>query len=108
MPGKVKSLMAALSEDGIYTADWHAYNRRLAERLAEAWPASLVWMGTQRELGELVLDLYKDGKIKATSRMNAFEQVCAHFVDRRGKGLNPHSLWENTAQKRAKDKGEPR
>jgi hypothetical protein len=53
------------------------------------------WTGTVRDFGDWVLNAYHDGKIIATSDMNALEQLCEHFLQKDGSPLNARSIKQN-------------
>jgi hypothetical protein len=66
----------------------------------------IVWTGKLRDLGVVTRELFEKGFLKATSEMNALEQVCRHFVRRNGAPIDPRSLWQNLKNKRDKDEGD--
>jgi hypothetical protein len=55
----------------------------------------LQWIGTNRSWADTILKLFKEGKIKATSSMNALEQASFFFIDKKGKPFDSRTAWQN-------------
>jgi hypothetical protein len=64
----------------------------LVKRHFEPTQAKEIWLGNAREFGDLVLDLFAKGKISGTSKMNALEKMCEHFVQKDGSPMNARSI----------------
>ena len=55
----------------------------------------ITWLGTQRELGDWILEAHSAGKLKAKSRMDALKQTVEHFVGEDKKPLSARSIWQS-------------
>ena len=60
-----------------------------------ASPDRMIWTGTAREFGDWILEAFDNGLIQASSRFNALEEACKHFVSKGGKPLNHRSIWQS-------------
>lgn len=72
---------------------------------SEPVPQRMVWSGKLRELGEVVLDLYRRGLLEATSETDALRQACEHFERPQGGRIDPRALLQNTRNARDKRSG---
>jgi hypothetical protein len=62
--------------------------------------APMIWRGTSRELGALILGLFEKGLIKANSPTDALTQIEKHFIlEDTGKPLNSKSTWQSLKNK---------
>jgi hypothetical protein len=62
-------------------------------------PGPLVWLGTARAWGDMVLKAYSEDLIKASSPLNALEQAAEHYVwqesGKPSKAFNPRAVWQS-------------
>jgi len=62
-------------------------------------PQKTVWTDTARAFGEHVFRLYERGEIKATSKMNALQQMSALYVQKNGSPMKPRSIYQSLRNK---------
>lgn len=55
----------------------------------------LVWRGTKRSFGDWVQKAYDNNNLEGKTRNHALEMACEHFVDHKGKRMNPRSILQN-------------
>ncbi len=60
----------------------------------------IVWLGTQREFGDAILDLFRRHCIRAKSERKAVEIATRHFVDETGRRFSAASVLQNLRNRR--------
>jgi hypothetical protein len=60
----------------------------------------IIWKGTQRELADWILKLWRAGKVVASSELNALNQLAVHFVMHDGSEISAKSLQQNLRNRR--------
>jgi hypothetical protein len=63
-------------------------------------PDAIAWLGSNREFGEKILELYHKQLIRAKSETDALTLATKHFVDKNGKPFEPRSTLQNLRNKR--------
>lgn len=62
-------------------------------------PPAIIWVGTARAWGDMVLNAYKEQLIKASSPLNALEQAARHYVRQKPgkspKPFNARAVWQS-------------
>ncbi len=62
-------------------------------------PEPIVWLGTARAWGDMVLRAYNEHLIKASSPLNALERAAEHYVRQEpgkpAKPFNPRAVWQS-------------
>ena len=61
--------------------------------------APIVWLGSRREWGEMILDLRKKNLIEARTDTDALKRAAQHFVDKDGKPFDPRTTLQNVRNK---------
>lgn len=65
-------------------------------------PKLIVWLGSKRAWGDMILEAYNGGMLQATSALDALEQAAEHFVwkdavkpDKVPEPFKPRSVWQS-------------
>lgn len=62
-------------------------------------PKPIVWLGTARAWGDMVIKAYNEHLIKASSALNALQQAAEHYVRQQpgkpSKPFNPRAVWQS-------------
>jgi hypothetical protein len=59
----------------------------------------ILWLGSDRDFGDVVLDLHQKGLIQARSKTDALEKLSAHFIRKNGKQFNARSILQNLSNR---------
>jgi hypothetical protein len=65
---------------------------------------AIVWNDTARSLADKIIREYLEGKIQATSPMDALTQACERYVRKNGTHFSARSLWQNLKNREADGK----